>query len=68
MFHTITATDCRTGWVRRTQTDDYESALRIYDRAVQLAKMRGLCVKISMYLSDGTLHLSTTVNAEVVQA
>lgn len=49
-------------------TDDYESALRIFDGAVQRAKSFNDPIIISMYLKDGSLHQTTTVNAEVVSA
>lgn len=52
--------------VASTFTDDYESALRIFDGAVKRAKSFIDPVIISMYLADGTLHQTKTVNAEVV--
>lgn len=52
--------------VSSTFTDDYESALRIFDGACERAKAFNDPVIISMYLKDGSLHQSKTVNAEVV--
>lgn len=52
--------------VSSTFTDDYESALRIFDGAVERAKAFNDPVVISMYLPDGSLHQTQTVNAEVV--
>lgn len=48
-------------------TDDYESALRIYEGANKRSKAFPDPVIISLYLEDGTLHKRNTVNAEVAK-
>ena len=47
---------------------DYESALRIFAGACERAKRFTDPVTISMYLADGTLHQTETVNGEAVHA
>lgn len=54
-------TETADGRVKSVTTDDYEQALRIFDKYKQFAKKHNICLIISLY-GQGFLYESETVN------